>query len=101
MFEPKEPKSEYFQSCQHDSIKRHGSGGAANHVVVKSPFWFFVVNGPRGHRGPRVIGSGFSFTSLGFSSMPFMIAFNGRKLVSRSLGRPQCLLATFPNIPCV
>ena len=31
-------------------VKRHGSGGAANNVVVKGPFWFFVVNGPRGHR---------------------------------------------------
>ena len=41
-------------------VKRHGSGGAANHVVVKGSFWFYVVNGHRGHRGPRVIGSGFS-----------------------------------------
>ena len=35
---------------------RHGSRGAEIHVVVKGPFWFFVVDGSRGHRGPRVIG---------------------------------------------
>ena len=55
-----EPKLECFQSCQHDKIKKHGSRGAANHVVVKGPFWFFIVNGSRSHEGPRVIGSGFS-----------------------------------------
>ena len=52
--------SAWFSSC----VKGHGSGGAANHEVVKGPSWFFVVYGPRGHRGPRVIGSGFSSIPL-------------------------------------
>ena len=46
------------------------AGGAANNVVAKGPFWFFVANGPRGHRGPRVIGvlrSGFSIMLVSYA----------------------------------